>query len=596
MASYESIVAAKRTLRESLIPKAWILPREVHEQYAAQPITIFQQPIHPAVSPGILSSRELELTNTYHDATSTLERLHSGNASSEEVTIAFCKRAAIAHQLTNCLTEILFEQAIATARERDEEYRANSKLRPLHGLPMTFKDSFRIKGVDSSIGITALCNQPATSNSQCVDIALNNGAIIISKTTVPQTMLTADTDSVVFGRTCNAYKNTFGAGGSTGGEGALIAMGGSPLGIGTDGAGSVRMPAFVNGIIGYKPSGYRYPLDGVPIMGSGVMGSTAIGPVSVAGPLTRSVRDAQLFTKIVSQARPWEKDPFLLPNPWLDLDARINPSQRFRIGIWLNPDHVHPMPPVDYALKICDIRLGYWGHKLFTFDGPSLADVWDLQKQWAEVQDLRYLRKLISSEPTTTIVEKTKIIHPSKPAPELTLDRLHELNRRIAELVVSMTRAWNACGDSDGTGQPIDALLLVPAPHPAMPFDEYTDLTFTALMNIIDWPAITLPFNDVVSPDTVQQENYIPENAYPSQHFGKEDERIAKIWKERREEFVGLPLSLQLIGRRGEDEKLLTVARIVHAHINEASQAEKDEHARSIVLQSNAHRDASLAS
>lgn len=559
MAPHESIAAAKRADRDRLIPRSWRLPQAILDQYAAQPITIFQQPIHSGVSPGILSAQELELTDTKLDATDLLEKLHSGAVTCYELTLAFCKRAAIAHQLTNCLTEIRFEFAINKARQCDGEWRDNGgrDLKPLHGLPITFKDSFHVKGIDSSIGMTALCDKPAMSDSLCVEIAEDNRAILIAKTTVPQSLLTADTDSVVFGRTCNAYRGNFGAGGSTGGEGALIAMGGSPLGIGTDGAGSVRMPAFVNGLVGYRPSGYRFPLDGVRVLGTGIIGSTFIGPVSVTGPLARSVRDIQLFTKVISDARPWDTDPFLLPSPWLGVEAQMNASKPLRIGVWQDHDHIHPMPPVSRAFKLAQDRLRSAGHTLVPFRGPSIAKVWDLQKQWAEVQDLRHMRELISTEPTTTIVKKTGIIYPLNPAPEVTLDRLHYLNGRIAQLVVSMTSAWN------GNREPIDTLLWVPAAHPAVPFDEYTDLTFTGLMNIIDWPAVVLPLNEFVSPNDVKEDS-TPENYL----FGEEDKRIQELWTERREEFVGLPLSVQLIGRRGEDEKLLAIAKMLHGVVS----------------------------
>lgn len=126
--------------------------------------------------------------------------------------------------------------------------------------------------------------------------------MVVSKTTVPQTMLTADTDSIVWGRTANPYNTKFTSSGSSGGEAVLIAMGGSALGLGTDGAGSVRMPAAVCGIVGYKPSGYRIPMDGQRIMDKGCLGTTMIGAVSVPGFLGRSLRDVTLASKIVADA------------------------------------------------------------------------------------------------------------------------------------------------------------------------------------------------------------------------------------------------------------------------------------------------------
>lgn len=544
-AAATNIADRKRADRASRIPTPWRLDPQVVEKFRKRPISIFQSPLDAQVVPGILSRREHDISSPNHDATDLLARLREGTLTCEEAVLATCKRAAIAQQLTNCLTEILFPEAIARARKLDAVPPADRG--PLHGLPITVKDSFFISGVDSSIGISSLCYQPAQTNSMLVDILQRYGAIIIAKTTVPQTMLTADTDSVVFGRTCNAYKGDFGAGGSSGGEGVVVAMGGSAAGIGTDGAGSVRMPAFVNGIVGLRPSGYRWPLDGRAILGKGVMGTTAVGPVSVAGPLTRSVRDAQLILRLVSEARPWMSDPFLMPSPWLGLK-----TPKLRIGVWADFDHVHPLPPVARTFKAAQERLKAAGFELVPFAGPSIAHVWQLQKEWVEVQDLSYLRELLGKEPVTEIVRQTGIIYPPQAAPALTLQRLHDLNARTASLVRIMATAWK---DAD-----ISCLLWIPAAHPAVPFDEYTDLTLTGLFNVLDWPAIVLPTGDVVD----QRADSAQGGVRDADLFGTEDSRIHGIYRGYEADFESLPLSVQLIGRRGEDELLLAMAREVH--------------------------------
>lgn len=541
----DGVVRRKRAERDAKIPADWHLDAETLQRYGAKPISIFDAPLDQRIVPGILSQREHDLSSPVYDATDLLALLRDGSVTSEELVRAVCKRAAIAHQLANCLTEIMFEEALDRARQLDK-LPADTR-GPLHGLPITVKDSFFMKGLDSSIGISALCNEPAATNSLIVDILQDYGAVIIAKTTVPQTMLTADTDSIVHGRTCNAFRSDFGAGGSSGGEGVVVAMGGSAVGIGTDGAGSVRMPAFVNGIVGVRPSGYRWPLDGRNILGKGVMGSSGIGPVSVAGPLTRSVRDAQLLFRLVSEAQPWKTNPFLLPSPWLGLAAA-----KHRLGVWLNFDHLHLMPPVDRVFKSAQDRLIAAGFELVPFAGPSISDVWKLQKEWVEVQDLSYLRDLLSKEPTTEIVKKTGIIYPPQPARSLTLERLHDLNFRIATLIRSMAAAWK---DAD-----ISSLLWVPAVHPAVPFDEYTDLTMTGICNVMDWPAIVLPTGDVVDH---RLDSPIPRVA-ESEMFGDDDRRIQALYYGHEADFDGLPLSIQLIGRRGEDEALLAIANDVH--------------------------------
>ncbi|RDW72330.1 uncharacterized protein DSM5745_07502 [Aspergillus mulundensis] len=547
-APWKDIVERKRAERASKIPKGWLLPDDIINNRTSSPISLLH-------SCKLLSQTELGLTRPEtHDATSLLQKLATSETSSTELVTAFCKRAAGAHQLTNCLTEILFDEAIARARELDEYLqRTGNVVGPLHGLPITFKDCFDIKGHDTSIGITSLCFEPSTHNSHLYDILTRHGAIVIAKTTVPQTMLNADTDSIVFGRTVNPYNRDFAVAGSSGGEGALLALGGSTLGAGTDGAGSVRMPAAVNGVVGYKPSGYRIPLDGRRVMGTGVIGSTILGPVSVTGFLGRSVRDIILFTKLTAEARPWEKDPFIYPHPWQGLS--IPAANQLRIGVWSSNGFLHLHPPVERGFRTAQERLAKSGVELVEFKGPDISDVWELQKEWTELQDLSYIRELLSSEPHTDIVKATAIITKKATPPPLTIEYLHSMNARISALVRAMHSAWESATGSED--RPIDALLWVTAPHTAVPFDKYTYLGFTGLFNLIDWPAMALPLGMFADKNIDEKVDIAPFNAL--------DAEIHDIYDE--DSFDGLPLSVQLIGRRFEDEKLLAVSEVVHGII-----------------------------
>lgn len=165
----------------------------------------------------------------------------------------------------NCLTEIFFDKALARAKELDEYKAANGKtIGPLHGLPMSLKDSFNIKGVMSTVGfVSFMSHPPAESNSSLVDLLLQQGAIFYVKTNIPQGMMTADSENPLFSRVLNPHKLSLTAGGSTGGEGALLALRGSILGTGTDIAGSIRIPALCNGIYGFKPTSSRVPFAGI---------------------------------------------------------------------------------------------------------------------------------------------------------------------------------------------------------------------------------------------------------------------------------------------------------------------------------------------
>ena len=137
------------------------------------------------------------------------------------------------------MTETFFSRALERAEYLDDYLRREGKpLGPLHGLPISIKDSFNVKGIPSTIGfVSYLLNDPPKTNSTLVDLLLDLGAVLYVKTNIPQTLMTADSENHIYGRVLNPYNINLTAGGSSGGEGALGAFRGSPLGVGTDIAG-----------------------------------------------------------------------------------------------------------------------------------------------------------------------------------------------------------------------------------------------------------------------------------------------------------------------------------------------------------------------
>jgi amidase len=136
---------------------------------------------------------------------------------------------------TNCLSDAFFEEAIESAKALDDHLNRTGELKgPLHGLPISLKDNFNIKGKDSTVGFTSLVNDPADYNATLVDVLENLGAVRYCKTNVPTAMMIAESVNNTFGRTISPINRKVTSGGSSGGESALIAFGGSPLGIGTD--------------------------------------------------------------------------------------------------------------------------------------------------------------------------------------------------------------------------------------------------------------------------------------------------------------------------------------------------------------------------
>ncbi|KAL8724141.1 MAG: hypothetical protein Q9166_008114 [cf. Caloplaca sp. 2 TL-2023] len=176
------------------------------------------------------------------------------------------------------------------------------------------------------------------------------GAIFHARTTQPQTLMHFETHSHLYGVTVNPYNTRLSAGGSSGGEGALVGARGSWLRIGTDTGGSIRGLAANNGIYGLKPTSFRIPTDGWSST------SPAADPIAaVIGPLGTSLEGLKLFLKTLLSAQPWLQEPALLPiprNPY-----RIVPQKPLKIGIMSNDGVVQPHPPITCALKTIASRL-----------------------------------------------------------------------------------------------------------------------------------------------------------------------------------------------------------------------------------------------
>lgn len=148
-----------------------------------------------------------------------------------------------------------FENAIRRAVELDKYLAQNGTLLgPLHGIPTTLKDQFNLAGFDTTLGYVGKAFQPATNDATLVKMLQSLGAIIMAKSNLPQSIMWCETENPLWGLTVNPQDPKYTPGGSTGGEAVLIARGASVLGFGTDIGGSIRIPAHMMGIYGFKPS------------------------------------------------------------------------------------------------------------------------------------------------------------------------------------------------------------------------------------------------------------------------------------------------------------------------------------------------------
>jgi amidase len=232
-----------------------------------------------------------------------------GSLSSREVVQAHLDRIGEVNPSLNALvSEVAPDQALGEAAAADDALAAGRPLGRLHGLPVVLKDVMYVKGVCCTGGYPPL-RAVATVDATVVTRLRDQGAIVLGVTNVPELSRGGEANNIIYGRTNNPYDLERTPGGSSGGSAALVAAGGAPLTIGSDGGGSVRQPAHNCGIAGMKPTHGRIPRTG------GVFGDAlgVFSPFVCYGPLARSVRDVALALDIVSG--PDGRDPYAVPAP-----------------------------------------------------------------------------------------------------------------------------------------------------------------------------------------------------------------------------------------------------------------------------------------
>ena len=227
------------------------------------------------------------------DAVGLLQALRQGEISSEQLVRRHLDRLAQTQPQTNAATSIFRDQALAQARQLDA---GGDKSLPLFGLPISVKETFGLAGQEVTAGSLRMTPEPHQEDAEIVRRLKAAGAIVIARSNIPEFAMTAESSNPRFGRTNNPLDLSRVAGGSTGGEGALVGSGASVFGVGSDILGSIRIPAAFCGIVGFKPHSQAVDLRGTwPT----VTGNTR--PWLGLGPLTRSVRDAQLVYNVIAE-------------------------------------------------------------------------------------------------------------------------------------------------------------------------------------------------------------------------------------------------------------------------------------------------------
>jgi amidase len=247
----------------------------------------------------------------YTSATSLARAIREKRVSSQEVVEAYIHRIEAVNPHLNAVVQLTVDTALTQAKQADVALARGELKGPLHGVPITIKDSFDTEGIISTAGTTGRASYVPQQDATAVTRMRAAGAILLGKTNLPELSLAYESDNLIYGRTNNPYDLSRTPGGSSGGESAIIAAGGSPLGLGTDAGGSIRVPAHFCGIAGLKPTSGRIPFTG--LLPSAFGASARLRHV---GPMARYVEDLILTLPILSGVD-W-RDPATVPMPLED--------------------------------------------------------------------------------------------------------------------------------------------------------------------------------------------------------------------------------------------------------------------------------------
>ncbi|KDB20418.1 hypothetical protein H109_07614 [Trichophyton interdigitale MR816] len=551
--AYKEIARRKQVQLESKIPQSWRLPAQwipAGILSAEESITNTRSYDQSDITDiprrcGLLTARELEMTETW-DVKGLLAEIANGKLSCKDVCQAFCKRAAIAHQLTRCLTEPLFDDAMKRAEKLDDHFkRTGTTYGPLHGLPISVKDTFDIEGVDSTTGIVALAFKPAKQNAPLVDLLYSLGAVIVGKTNVPQTLGALDSVNNLFGRTLNPLNRKLTAGGSSGGEAVMVLMRGSMVGIGTDVGGSIRVPAMCEGLYGFKPSVGRVPYGGQESCAFPGRSRTSIQ--AVAGPLAKSMDDIDAVMKeIVPRSALWGED--CIPGQWAPQTP--GKSSKFTVGILRSDGRIPPLPPIAKVLEeVAQTLRNTPGVEVVDIPvPPELGDCQAVANALMGVDGGQHMMNLLESTSEELIPWLKGRVKRGAPK---TIDELAKIQARRSHIERQLMKMWTVPG-TDKTRR-VDAIIHPVAPHPVPEIDRYNAVGYTSSFVLVDYPAGNLPVRKFTEQDLEAGREM------DSKILSSWDKRNRELWNSStvdRRVYLNSPLSIQVLTPRLHDYEL----------------------------------------
>lgn len=496
-------------------------------------------------------------------ATRLAALLASRDISSRELVEAHLARIESRDGALRAFTHVFRERALADADRSDAERARGETRSPLHGLPVSIKENYDFAGEATTVGVEGRKGRLAAADAAMVTLLREAGAVILGRTNLSQLMLFVESRNPVFGQTVNPWSAGHGPGGSSGGEAAAIAAGLSPLGVGTDIGGSIRVPAHFCGIGGLKPTLDRWPMRGAA---AGIAGQEAVR--AQGGPLARTAADLTLLMGALDPRRMSALDGRTPPLPFepVTLGSR---SQPLRAGVFTHDGLVAPSAAVARAVERAARALRERGCELVPWTPPRAREAIFLQIAAmsadggaALARELRgqridpVLRSLLKIARLPAAVRRSLAAVVRDELPARTLRALgrkpvEELWRLTAELRAyrfEVLASWDAAG--------LDLVVCPPFATPALPHGGAKGFVLAAsssmLWNIAQLPAGVIPVTRVRAGETVRA-------AAPGM--------LEKLAAGVDAQSAGLPAGVQIVGRPWAEALVLAAMEAVEEEV-----------------------------
>lgn len=419
-------------------------------------------------------------------------RIRRREVSPTEVVDAHIARIEACNGALNAVVRPQFDQARREAREKTTRSLRGGELPGFFGVPFTAKEHLGVAGLPNTGGLVRRRESIASADATVVARMRQAGFILLGTTNVPEGLTWYETYNKVYGRTSNAYAADRTSGGSSGGEGAIIGAGGSPIGIGGDMGGSIRLPAFFNGICGHKPSGGRIPETGAWPGTAGL-----IRRYKVLGPMARTIEDLRAVLPILMgpdghdtsvDAHAFiddEVDPSTITVHWFDDNGIMTPSPAIRECVRRAVESLRARgcTVVQYRPPGIERSLQIWANAIASAGGPKFNEVIgdgatiDLLAEW-----MRWpVRKSSHILPVLGLATIEKII-----------DRVPQFARAMASQHIALRDAIEAQLGPRG-------VLVCPVFHRTAPkhgidaIRSFPGFSYSGFLNPLELPATAVP-------------------------------------------------------------------------------------------------------